>query len=46
MTEAEKMLAELGIPSKLVVMSAHRNPAKVQELASTAREQGRTVVDG
>jgi phosphoribosylaminoimidazole carboxylase PurE protein len=40
MTESEKMLEELGIPSKLVVMSAHRPPAKVQELPATAREQG------
>ena len=40
MSEAEKMLDELGISSKTVVMSAHRTPAKVQELASTAREQG------
>jgi phosphoribosylaminoimidazole carboxylase PurE protein len=44
MTETEKMLEELGIPSKLVVMSAHRTPAKVQELASTAREQGIEVI--
>jgi phosphoribosylaminoimidazole carboxylase PurE protein len=44
MTESEKMLEELGIPSKLVVMSAHRTPAKVQELASTAREQGIEVI--
>jgi 5-(carboxyamino)imidazole ribonucleotide mutase len=44
MTETEKMLDELGIPSKLVVMSAHRTPAKVQELASTAREQGIEVI--
>lgn len=44
MSETEKMLDELGIPSKLVVMSAHRTPAKVQELASTAREQGIEVI--
>ncbi len=44
MSESEKLLDELGIPSKLVVMSAHRTPAKVQELASTAREQGIEVI--
>jgi phosphoribosylaminoimidazole carboxylase PurE protein len=40
MTEAEKMLTDLGIPSEMFVMSAHRTPQKVQELASTARERG------
>ncbi|HEX5165153.1 MAG TPA: 5-(carboxyamino)imidazole ribonucleotide mutase [Thermomicrobiales bacterium] len=44
MTEAEKMLDELGIPSTTVVMSAHRTPAKVQEMASTARDRGVEVI--
>jgi phosphoribosylaminoimidazole carboxylase PurE protein len=40
MAEAEKMLGEFGIPCRLDVMSAHRTPAKVQALASTARDEG------
>ena len=37
-------LAELGIEHELHVMSAHRNPAKVQEFASTAAERGFEVI--
>ncbi len=33
-------LTELGIEHELHVMSAHRTPAKVQQFASTAEEQG------
>lgn len=44
MSETEKLLGDLGIPSRLDVMSAHRTPAKVHELAATAREQGIEVV--
>jgi phosphoribosylaminoimidazole carboxylase PurE protein len=44
MSETEKMLGEFGIASKVMVMSAHRTPAKVQEFASTAREQGIEVI--
>ncbi|MEX1158935.1 MAG: 5-(carboxyamino)imidazole ribonucleotide mutase [Thermomicrobiales bacterium] len=44
MSETERLLGELGIPCRLEVMSAHRMPAKVHELAETAREQGIEVV--
>jgi len=37
-------LSELGIEHELHVMSAHRNPAKVQEFASTAAERGFEVI--
>src|SRR3972149_3087319 len=37
-------LSELGIKHELHVMSAHRNPAKVQEFASTAAERGFEVI--
>ncbi len=44
MSETEKLLGELGVPCKLEVMSAHRTPKKVHELAANAREQGIEVV--
>ena len=37
-------LSELGIEHELHVMSAHRNPAKVQEFASKAPERGFEVI--
>ena len=37
-------LTELGIEHELLVMSAHRTPAKVQEFASTAAERGFEVI--
>jgi len=37
-------LSELGIEHELLVMSAHRAPAKVQEFASTAAERGFEVI--
>ena len=37
-------LSELGIEHELHVMSAHRNPARVQEFASTAAERGFEVI--
>ena len=37
-------LSELGIEHELHVMSAHRDPAKVQEFASTAAERGFEVI--
>jgi 5-(carboxyamino)imidazole ribonucleotide mutase len=36
MSEAEKMLTQLGIPSETTVASAHRNPEKVAKFAKTA----------
>lgn len=44
MSETEKLLDDLGIPCRLDVMSAHRTPTKVHELAATAREQGIEVI--
>ena len=37
-------LSALGIEHELHVMSAHRDPAKVQEFASTAAERGFEVI--
>lgn len=40
MAPAAETLAKFGIEADVRVMSAHRTPAQVAELASTAREQG------
>lgn len=40
MQPAADTLAEFGIEADVRVLSAHRNPAEVSALASTAREQG------
>lgn len=40
MAPAAETLAKFGIEADVRVLSAHRTPAKVAELASTAREQG------
>lgn len=37
-------LDELGIPYELLIASAHRNPAKVHEWASTAADRGLRVI--
>ena len=37
-------LEELGVPSEVVVASAHRSPAKVHEWASTAADRGIKVI--
>lgn len=37
-------LDELGIPYELLIASAHRNPAKVHEWASTAANRGLRVI--
>ena len=37
-------LEAFGVPYELVIASAHRNPAKVHEWASTARERGLKVI--
>ena len=39
-----QMLDQLGIEHEVHVMSAHRDPAKVQEFASTAAERGFEVI--
>ncbi len=40
MAPARETLDQFGIDCDWMVMSAHRNPAAVAELASTARDQG------
>jgi 5-(carboxyamino)imidazole ribonucleotide mutase len=40
MKPAAEILQRFGIEAELVVASAHRTPAKVMQLASTARDQG------
>jgi 5-(carboxyamino)imidazole ribonucleotide mutase len=40
MAPAAETLAKFGIEADVRVLSAHRNPAQVTALASTAREQG------
>ena len=40
MRPAQETLERFGIEADVRVLSAHRTPAKVAELASTAREQG------
>ena len=37
-------LEEFGVPYELVIASAHRNPAKVHEWASTAADRGIRVI--
>ncbi|MGN0070959.1 MAG: 5-(carboxyamino)imidazole ribonucleotide mutase [Atopobiaceae bacterium] len=44
MEACTKELEELGVPYELVVASAHRNPAKVQEWATTAADRGLKVI--
>jgi 5-(carboxyamino)imidazole ribonucleotide mutase len=40
MAPAKEILERFGIEADVRVLSAHRNPAQVTELASTARENG------
>lgn len=44
MVACTKQLEELGVPYELVIASAHRNPAKVHEWASTAADRGLKVI--
>lgn len=44
MEACTKQLDELGVPYELVIASAHRNPAKVHEWASTAADRGIKVI--
>lgn len=44
MEECGAQLEELGVPFELVISSAHRQPAKVHEWASTAAERGMRVI--
>ena len=44
MEACTKGLEELGVPYELVIASAHRNPTKVQEWATTAADRGLKVI--
>ena len=44
MEACTKELEELGVPYELVIASAHRNPTKVQEWATTAADRGLKVI--
>lgn len=44
MEACTKQLEELGVPYELIIASAHRNPAKVHEWASTAADRGLKVI--
>ena len=44
MEACTKQLEELGVPYELVIASAHLNPAKVHEWASTAADRGLKVI--
>lgn len=44
MEECGAQLEELGVPFELVIASAHRQPAKVHEWASTAADRGIRVI--
>ena len=44
MEACTKQLEELGVPYELVIASAHRNPTKVHEWASTVADRGLKVI--
>lgn len=44
MEGAAKQLEELGVPSETIIASAHRNPERVHEWASTAAARGIKVI--
>lgn len=44
MEESRNMLEQLGIPSELVVASAHRTPEKVETAITSAEESGAEVI--
>jgi phosphoribosylaminoimidazole carboxylase PurE protein len=44
MRECEKVLDEYKVPYETVVTSAHRNPDKTREYASSARKRGLKVI--
>lgn len=44
MSQAQEILQELGISHFVSVVSAHRTPARLFEFASTAEEQGFSVI--
>jgi 5-(carboxyamino)imidazole ribonucleotide mutase len=44
MEECAKQLDELGVPLEVIVASAHRNPERVHEWASSAADRGIKVI--
>ena len=44
MEDCAKQLDELGVPHEVIVASAHRNPERVHEWASTAGDRGLKVI--
>ncbi len=44
MEDCAKQLDELGVPHEVVVASAHRNPERVHEWASSAADRGIKVI--
>jgi 5-(carboxyamino)imidazole ribonucleotide mutase len=44
MEECAKQLDELGVPHEVIVASAHRNPERVHEWASSAADRGIKVI--
>ena len=44
MEAATEQLKDFGVPYELVIASAHRNPERVHEWASTAAERGLKVI--
>ena len=44
MEACAEQLAELGVPFELLIASAHRNPGRVHEWASTAEARGVRVI--
>ncbi len=44
MKEAAEILAELGVPYEIDVVSAHRTPEKMVEYGKTARQRGLKVI--
>ena len=44
MSNAAKMLDDLGVEYELTIVSAHRTPDKLVEYAKTAKERGLKVI--
>ncbi len=44
MAEASRVLAELGIPHEVTIVSAHRTPERMREYARSARDRGLEVI--
>jgi 5-(carboxyamino)imidazole ribonucleotide mutase len=44
MEPASEVLAELGVPHEVRVLSAHRTPERIREFATSARDEGFQVI--